>query len=206
MGAQMYKVFYNNSAIFIGEELTSGKIKEQLIRLRYKKEVFQFLDGFFKHERPADFYLSGYHVNELFEDFKSYFQYMEAAGGLVTNDMQQYLFIRRFGIWDLPKGKMKKSELPEDTAIREVEEETMVSGLSLLDELPSTFHIYPFNNSLILKKTYWFSMSTKSKKVLVPQQEEDITEAVWLDKEKSKAAIGSGYRSLKENFLSFFQD
>lgn len=202
----MYKVFYNNSAIFIGEELTSSKIKQQLVRVKNKTEVFQFLDDFFKQEGPVDFYLCGYHIHDLFTDLESYFQYLEAAGGLVMNDMQEYLFIRRFGIWDLPKGKMKRSELPEEAAIREVEEETMVTGLSVLDELPATFHIYPFNNSFVLKKTYWFSMLTKSKNMLVPQQEEDITEAVWLDKEKSMTAMRSSYRSLKENFLSFFQD
>ena len=202
----MYKVFYNNSLIFFGDKLTIGENNLQGVKVSNRKETIRFIGEFLTTEKPNDYCLTGYDEHNLFGDVKSYFQYMEAAGGLVTNDLQEYLFIKRFGIWDLPKGKMKRNELPEAAAIREVEEETMVGGIEITANLPSTYHIYNFNTTFVLKKTYWFFMFTKSRRKLIPQQEEDISEAVWLDKKRSGLAILSSYRSLKENFLSLFQD
>jgi len=202
----MYKVFYNNSVIVVSEKLTKDELSLQTIQVLNKKEVSVFLDKFLTTEKSQDFYLYGYNTEELFEDLKSCFQFIEAAGGLVQNNLQEYLFINRFNIWDLPKGKMKKNELPEDAAVREVEEECGVSNLLITNNLPSTYHIYQSENTFVLKKTYWYSMFTEDRGELIPQLEEDITEAVWLDKKKSKTAIQSSYRSLKENFLPLFQD
>lgn len=48
---------------------------------------------------------------------------------MVYNQKGEILFIKRNGRWDLPKGKAEKRETIEETAIREVEEETMVENL-----------------------------------------------------------------------------
>lgn len=202
----MYKVFYNNSAIFIGDKLTIGEINLKLAKVSNRKEVFLFLGEFVTNENSDNYHLSGYDEHDLFGDLKSFFQFVEAAGGLVKNTLQEYLFILRFGVWDLPKGKIKKNEIPKNAAIREVEEETGVSGLAVAAKLSSTYHIYEFNKTFVLKKTFWFSMFTEDRGKLIPQQEEGITEAVWLDRTKSREAIQSSYRSLQENFSSFFQD
>jgi 8-oxo-dGTP pyrophosphatase MutT (NUDIX family) len=202
----MYKVFYNNSCIEVGGKLTKGETVLQVVQLLNKTQMHHFLDGFVKTENPRDCRLGGYAEAEMFEDLKSYFRFVEAAGGLVMNSRKEYLFIKRFGIWDLPKGKMKQNEAPGDAAIREVEEETGVSGLTITEKLPATYHIYAFKNNFVLKKTYWYLMFATGKGKPVPQLEEDITEAVWLDKAQSEPAIRSSYRSLRENFLVFFQD
>ena len=202
----MYKVFYNNSAIILGEELTKDKKNRQLHKVSDKQETFRFLRAFLSTENPVDIYLFGYDEHDLFGDLKNYFQYVEAAGGLVKNNLQEYLFIKRFNIWDLPKGKMKKNESPELAAIREVEEETGAGEIEIAGNLPSTYHIYPYKNNFVLKKTYWYLMLSGGKGELIPQQEEDITEAVWLNKSESRIAIQSSYRSLKENFLNFFEE
>jgi len=202
----MYKVFYNNSAIVIGEKLTNDDGGLEVVQLLNKKQVSDFLNDFLATENPRDFYLNGYNIENLFEDLKACFQFTEAAGGLVQNNLQEYLFIKRFGIWDLPKGKMKKNEQPENAAIREVEEETGISKLAITSVLPSTYHIYKFKGTFVLKKTYWYSMFTDYRGKPIPQLEEDITEAVWIDKRKSAAAIQLSYRSLSENFSSLFQD
>ena len=202
----MYKVFYNNSIIVVSEKLTKDELSLQTIQVLSKKEVSAFLNTFLAAEKPQDYHLSGYNIDDLFHDLKSCFQFIEAAGGLVQNNLQEYLFIKRFNIWDLPKGKMKKNELPEDAAIREVEEECGISNLLITNNLPSTYHIYQFKNTFVLKKTYWYSMFTEDRGELIPQLEEDITEAVWLDKRKSGMVIQASYRSLKENFLSLIQE
>ncbi len=204
--AQMYKVFLNNSAIVIGEERTKNDRSLQTVQVLNKKQISDFLKDFLALEKNHNFYLSGYNKEKLFEDLKACFQYVEAAGGIVQNNLKEYLFIKRFGIWDLPKGKMKKNEQPENAAIREVEEETGISKLAITADLPSTYHIYKFKDTFVLKKTYWYSMFTDGREKPSPQLEEDITEAVWIDKRESTTAIQSSYRSLKENFLSLFQD
>ncbi|MCF6171073.1 MAG: NUDIX domain-containing protein [Bacteroidales bacterium] len=202
----MYKVFFNSSAIIIGGQLTMKGSSAQRAVVADKRGIFLFLDDFLHRDRRKDTFLTGFDADDLFNGVKSYFHYMEAAGGLVRNKAGAYLFIRRLGIWDLPKGKIEKNESPGETAIREVREETGLPHLIPEGELSATYHIYRLNNRFVLKKTFWFLMFSKSKTPLRPQAEEGITEALWLDKEKSKQAIETSYRSLKENFLPFFQD
>ncbi|MEI6060610.1 MAG: NUDIX domain-containing protein, partial [Bacteroidota bacterium] len=74
--------------------------------------------------------------------FNSMFTRIEAAGGIVRNQKEEYLFIKRLGIWDLPKGKLNKNEKPVEGALREVSEETGLTVMEVSKQLPSTYHIY----------------------------------------------------------------
>jgi 8-oxo-dGTP pyrophosphatase MutT (NUDIX family) len=121
-------------------------------------------------------------IDELFEVFRSFFKTIEAAGGLVKNKQQEYLFIFRNGKWDLPKGKIEKGESIENGAIREVEEECGISPLQIKRTLAPTYHIYSLEEKNILKPTYWFEMLYKGHQVLTPQTEEGITKAEWVSK------------------------
>ncbi len=78
----------------------------------------------------------------MWKSFKSLFHIVEAAGGLVANKEDKILFIHRLGKWDLPKGKLEKGEGVKEAAVREVEEETGITDLELLDFLQETYHIY----------------------------------------------------------------
>ena len=51
-----------------------------------------------------------------------------AGGGKVINSDGKILFIFRNGKWDLPKGKAEQKETIDQTALREVEEETGCKG------------------------------------------------------------------------------
>jgi ADP-ribose pyrophosphatase YjhB (NUDIX family) len=116
----------------------------------------------------------------LLNCFKSMFKVIEAAGGLVKNSKGEYLFIFRNGKWDLPKGKIEKNESIEKAAVREVEEECGIKGLSVLKQLETTYHTYPLNDLFVLKPTYWFEMNCSDNSELVPQLDEGITEARWI--------------------------
>ena len=120
-------------------------------------------------------------VEEQFKNLKKIFYYIEAAGGFIEKN-NQYLFIHRHGRWDLPKGKLEKSEAIEKAAVRECEEETGVRALSISRPMSSTFHIYAYKNGFALKQTYWFYMHTTYSGQLHPQLEEDIDEVKWFDK------------------------
>ncbi|WP_055435453.1 NUDIX hydrolase [Lacinutrix algicola] len=120
-----------------------------------------------------------------------------AGGGKVYNKNNEILFIYRNNKWDLPKGKAEKKETIEDTAIREVEEETGVSGLKIDKPLETTYHIFKRNDKLKIKITYWFKMTTNFDGELFPQEEEGITKVQWLNREESTQALTNSYANIR---------
>lgn len=135
------------------------------------------------------------------------FTRIEAAGGIVRNQKTEYLFIKRLGIWDLPKGKLHKGEPIQDGALREVTEETGLTNLKITQQLPSTFHIYTDRKGReILKETYWFEMMCTKEQQLVPQLEEDITEVKWFQPSELRIATQNTYASLRQLLESYLKD
>lgn len=132
----------------------------------------------------------------LFKWFKSMFKVVEAAGGLVKNKKGEYLFIFRNGKWDIPKGKIEKGEGIETAALREVEEECGIGKLKIIKVLPTTYHTYPHKDTIVLKPTYWFGMSSDDTSVLKPQTEEGITEVRWIAPEDIGMVYGNTYESI----------
>jgi len=136
---------------------------------------------------------------EDFEKFTTNFDLIVAAGGKVTNNEGKTLFIFRLGKWDLPKGKVEKKESVEQAAIREVEEECGISQLTILNHIKDTYHIYELNNKLVLKQSIWYEMKTTYSAKLVPQTEENITDARWMTtKEIENIVLKNTYPSIKE--------
>lgn len=111
---------------------------------------------------------------------KSVFRQAPAAGGVVMID-NQFVAIERNGIPDLPKGHIEKGETPEVAALREVEEETGITDLEIIRELPSTWHCYLLNEIWTIKKTSWFLMKTNSGMKNVPQTEEGISKVYLIN-------------------------
>ena len=105
-----------------------------------------------------------------------------AAGGLVINAKDEFLLIRRSGLWDLPKGHQDPGENLETTAIREVEEETGLNGLILDKFICTTDHCYQRDGKWFLKHTWWYLMKCPHCQEFNPQVEEDITEVAWVPK------------------------
>ncbi|NOZ47499.1 MAG: NUDIX domain-containing protein [Chlorobi bacterium] len=101
--------------------------------------------------------------------------------GLVFNKKGQFLSIKRFGKWDLPKGKIEKNETIENAAKREVKEECGIENITIKNSLISTYHTYVKNEVNYLKKTHWFTMYNDEDVELIPQAEEGITFAKWFD-------------------------
>jgi 8-oxo-dGTP pyrophosphatase MutT (NUDIX family) len=97
----------------------------------------------------------------------------------------------------LPKGKIEKNEDILEGAIREVSEETGVTDLTVIKSLPETFHIYKANGRFKLKKTVWFLMRTTSERPLVPQIEENIQKAVWVERQNIPSLMENAYENIK---------
>ena len=108
---------------------------------------------------------------------------------VISRNGSDITFQRRTSTRILAAGtiKMEKGELPEESAVREVEEECGVLEPKITDKICETFHTYLYKGVPTLKKTYWYSMAFSGAKDVTPQIEEGITEVVWFkEKEISK--------------------
>jgi len=200
----MYKVFNDNSLIILNsKDVYLSTINDHYYVIN-TEEFVKSLNLYFTSEVKNDVLFYGYDTEKMFADMQSYFEYIEAAGGIVENSKGEVLLINRFGFWDFPKGKIERGETSEIAAIREVEEETGVEGLEITSKLNPTYHIYYHNDKRILKKTYWFEMRTIFNGKLVPQTNEDIEQAVWRKKQNISVLMQDSYRSLRDNFKEFF--
>lgn len=128
--------------------------------------------------------------------FVEKFKIIHAAGGIVNNENHDILMIFRYGCWDFPKGKVEKGEDWETAAMREVEEETGLHDISLQKPLPNTYHTYILHDTQILKITHWYAMQAPAQ-ALVPQTEEDISQAVWVTRSEVSDRLSDSYLSLK---------
>ncbi|MEM1002192.1 MAG: NUDIX domain-containing protein, partial [Bacteroidota bacterium] len=88
-------------------------------------------------------------------------------------------------------------ETIEETAMREVEEETGVNGLKISKQLQTTYHIFKRNGKHRIKVTYWFEMTTKYKGELYPQIKEGITKVEWLNEAQSEEALNQSYANIR---------
>ncbi|HRZ76394.1 MAG TPA: NUDIX domain-containing protein, partial [Bacteroidales bacterium] len=141
----MYKVFLNDKIILPGMEdpslapsevisLRPGcparELKEALTRLVAVEGIRVLRIG-----REGE-------AREAWELLAYCLGHESAAGGFVLNGDDRLLMIHRNGYWDLPKGKPNAGEELQATALREVEEETGIGGLSIIGRLRPSYHVF----------------------------------------------------------------
>ena len=160
------------------------------------------------HEIKKDEFHAGVLWNtdfaKLKETFFKNFEIIEAAGGIVQNEKKEILFINRLGKWDLPKGKVEPGEKEEESAVREVTEETSVKDLHLKKKISETYHVYDAFGKHFLKVSHWYYMTCSATQTLVPQTVEDITEVKWVKTKDIKEPMQNTYPSIKNIFGKFF--
>lgn len=122
---------------------------------------------------------------------------IKAAGGLVVNEKDAYLFIYRHDKWDLPKGKIEKNERIKVAAVREVEEECGIKVGRLGVLLTKTWHAYIFKGEVVLKKTYWYKMECRGQDKLKPQKEEGITAVKWFKRTETTPILDNTFPLIK---------
>ncbi len=81
--------------------------------------------------------------------------------------------------WGLPKGHVERGETPEQTALREVQEETGIAELRLQEPLDTIDWFFREGPDLIHKYCHFYLMETGTE-ATVPQIEEGITACLWL--------------------------
>lgn len=160
-------------------------------------ELQRLFGNFQQNDEPVLEFSAG-SEDAAFAKLSAVFHFIEAAGGIVEKD-GRHLFIRRFGTWDLPKGKIDKGEVPAQAAVRECEEECGLTELKLGEFIAPVYHIYEYKGGHALKKTWWYHMTTTHAGPLVPQLEEHIDMVEWFDKEQvCDIVLENTYDSIKE--------
>jgi len=178
----MYKVFFKDRIVYFCDNFSKVFEKNKGLFYKYNnlQELTQIIDAFYALSTIDQLFIFHTDILELIDKFKTCFHFVEAAGGVVFNERGEFLVIKRNGIWDLPKGKLEKKETFDEAALREVEEETGLSGLSIRQPIVSTYHTYHLSEERVLKKTKWFEMYYDGSETPVPQSSENITEVRWV--------------------------
>jgi 8-oxo-dGTP pyrophosphatase MutT (NUDIX family) len=190
----MYKVFVNDKPLF----LTNQIFKETDFQLFLLESVdFKQLIVKYFQNKIQKAYLYHPDEKEIMKVLKTKIPVNKAGGGLVYNKNGEVLFIFRNGKWDLPKGGTNKGEEIEDTAMREVEEETGVNRLSISKKLQKTYHIFKRNGVYKLKITHWFEMHSTYDGIPIGQAEEGIEKVEWKNPEQIKEALKNSYENIK---------
>ena len=194
----MYKVFFNDRTIFLTDEFSKHfQVKFGLFyKYRNIPDLKELINFYSRLKRINTLFLFHYDIDELRDAFRSCFLNIHAAGGLVINDHEKYLFIKRRDKWDLPKGKLDRNETFEIAAKREVMEECGFEDITIVNPLLSTYHTYLLKGEMVLKKTSWFEMRYEGNRTPIPQTEEEITEIRWFDKGNLQEIIENTYLSV----------
>ncbi|MEN9488812.1 MAG: hypothetical protein RL494_1077 [Bacteroidota bacterium] len=190
----MYKVFVNDKPLFLTNEIK--KETDFKFFLLESADINQIIIHFFQNKIQKA-YLYHPDEKEIMKTLKDKIPVSKAGGGYVYNKNGAVLFIFRNGKWDLPKGGIEKGEEIEDTAIREVEEETGVTGLKITKKLQKTYHVFKRNGKYKLKITHWYEMKTNFEGTPKGQLEEGIEKVAWLTPEEIKEALKNSYENIK---------
>ena len=165
---------------------------------RYESDILgDFLQEWLADRDQTDTFIHQVGENAVAEALKQTFRMAPAAGGIVVNG-GKFVAIVRNGIPDLPKGHIEQGESPEQAAMREVEEETGISKLHIVRELPSTWHCYQLGEEWRLKRTYWYLMESDEAIQPKPQTEEGISEIKLIGNESIDGFLKNTFRSISE--------
>jgi 8-oxo-dGTP pyrophosphatase MutT (NUDIX family) len=117
------------------------------------------------------------------------------AGGVVFRRVEdgrvEILMIQdRLGRWTIPKGHVEEGESLEQTAVREVAEETGLTHLRLGDKLDKLHFFYRREGKLIFMTTHVFLMEALGDTdKIVAENSEGIVDAKWFDQDKALSLI-----------------
>ncbi|HQV50617.1 MAG: NUDIX domain-containing protein [Flavobacteriales bacterium] len=193
-----YTVYIENKPLVISESPmetpVTGVLNE---RIYAAEELITAIKTLVDHSDVVSAHLWSPDVERVWEEFKSMYKFVVAAGGAVIDEDGRLLVIKRLGKWDLPKGKVEPGEAIEAAAIREVQEECGLKELKITAPLTSTWHTYERKGKMYLKRTDWFLMRSSSKEILTPQTDEDIEEVRWMDAAEVSQMKGVTYPSLR---------
>jgi 8-oxo-dGTP pyrophosphatase MutT (NUDIX family) len=189
---QIYKIYMNQSVLILTDFVPKDLQNIQTVGIQ-EIELEKLFNESSKAVEPISYLYIHPDYEMVFKSILEKTKIIRAAGGLVENGEGDFLFIYRLGRWDLPKGKVEDDEKMKVAAVREVEEETGVHIDYLGPKIASTYHTYYMKGKFVLKITNWYRMGINKVPKLIPQKEEDITQAEWLSPSKLKKVKENTY-------------
>jgi 8-oxo-dGTP pyrophosphatase MutT (NUDIX family) len=193
--SQSYKVFIGGSVLFIANEVENQPVFNRKLT---DLEPSDWLNIIEELEEGSQYIHVAGNTAQNWDSFCSHYRVVRAAGGLVLNQSEEWLFIHRNGMWDLPKGKLEKGESIEKCAVREVAEECGIEEPTIIKPLKTTYHTYTLNGQRILKPTHWYLMKTADESELIPQTEEGISEVKWVSKVEAQKLASTSFGSIRQ--------
>ena len=182
-------IYYHSKKIILLQKNQNAQNQSfKNLDLLNKNEITGEVELFINQTERNELVFETQDLEKGLEYFGKAFKYIFAAGGLIKKE-NHFLFIYRLNTWDLPKGKLDKGEGPREAAIRECEEECGITKLTISKELTPTYHMYEHKSKYVLKKTFWYAMSTEHTGALIPQIEENIEKVEWFSADEIKAKV-----------------
>ena len=192
----MYQIFINEKPLHILRHKKSEARKGHVVLHEPQlKAMLQWARKLEEDDSLQAVYAICKDPEATFKAYAAVHKNIDAAGGIVVQG-DKLLFIKRFGKWDLPKGKLEKGEQTEAAALREVEEECGVNELQLQKYIATTYHTYAYQGGRALKSSHWYEMHTSFSGTLLPQLEEGITEVCWISRAALEEVFDNTYASI----------
>ena len=124
-----------------------------------------------------------------------------SAGGVVfrsTDKGVEFLLIEDLkGRWSVPKGHVESGETLEQTALREIGEETGLHNTRIHEKLDKVHFFYRFEGRLIFMTAFHFLIEAMDPdEPIVVEESEGIVDARWFSAENAGQVLE--YKSLKE--------
>lgn len=117
-----------------------------------------------------------------------------SAGGIIfryAKNGLEFLLIQDIkSRWTIAKGHVESGETLEQTALREITEETGLSKLKIIDQLDKLHFFYRMGGKLIFMTNFVFLIeSIDLNEAVVPEQSEGIVDVRWFDETNARAMI-----------------
>ena len=100
--------------------------------------------------------------------------------------VKQFRYAYKEEVWEIPAGKINKGESPEETALREIEEEGGIKA----ERVELLYTMYP-SPGYTEEKVYIYKAENISKGEMHLDEDEFLSNA-WVDLEKAKEMINNG--------------
>ena len=109
------------------------------------------------------------------------------------------------GHWDFPKGHIDDGETEIQTALRELEEETGIANVDLVDGFRDTItYTFPSGQERIGKEVVFFLATTKKSKVRLSHEHIDYS---WLDFDSAFSRLTyDNARLILRNAIKFYEN
>lgn len=193
----MYKVFFNDRYITLADDKDIHEWENyDFIHVFRSREGISRILNIFEQTETKNLLIVSDNLDLLWMEFQQLFTLITAAGGIVENVKGEFLMIFRRGKWDLPKGKAEPGENMQETALREIREETGLHDIRIVGKLTQTYHVYHIGTEKVLKETCWYHLKHEAEETFTPEREEDIEEVRWVTKSDLPVYLANTYPNI----------